>query len=608
MLADDREVRLEGVDGILVYRDFFDPKLFYCCSTRPSVARAGSTYQFSIALYDQPRNECAGMLSFVVDLKLDEATRTKAQDRLREITPGAQLVEMPWSAGTVAAAIIDGMPVFGVPSLLGDNSVALAVGLTLDQYLLLKNSGSNPQAPPISIVYSLCYEAFRQQYNYSIQFDETRFRDWVQRKTRANFLFVSFEKVETFEDLMESAVIRVVAENDTGEPPPEGFQLAFLRSLQSLLEPAPRFATPPGATGSTWLIGFGSSSVHDIQNIARRLDCNMRISGAVSRKIFIQGALNGLNDALAARPPLTLPTNNPFTQKLTVRCHAAFDAAPLIAANVRIELRGNAAELANVFNKNRSAEWPIELVHLPDNDALPRYWCESDFDDKRPTSISRAVDIRSEQAFLDVLPAEFYAYRMYSVSVADEFPWDLVQSIKLELRGPTPLAFSPRVLVLGPNARSGQISAFAPQPAKLDDVEFTATYQPRSGSSFPLDGLPVGATIYLNPLLRRMVRFEASSDFDWATWSAIGVTVTPSELPQLWADGNDSFELTRPSPSASFIYWYTDSRRLTFQRQFISANPATPSTPVVPFETADAHVTISTPKTPVFIAKLRSCT
>lgn len=133
----------------------------------------------------------------------------------------------------------------------------------------------------------------------------------MQKKTTADFLFVSFEKIETFEDLKESAVIRVVAENDTGEPAPEGFRRAFLQSLQSLLEPAPRFATPPEAKGGSWIIGFGSSTVHDIQNIARRLDCNMKISGAVTRKIFIQGALSGLSDALAARPPLVLPASNP---------------------------------------------------------------------------------------------------------------------------------------------------------------------------------------------------------------------------------------------------------------------------------------------------------
>jgi len=608
MLADDREIQLQGVEGILVYRDFFDPKLFYGCSTRPAVARTNGDYQFTIVLYENPRKDCAGMLSFVVDLMLDEATRTEAEERLRETTRGAQLVAMPWSAGTVAAAIIGGDPVYAVPSLLGGNSVALAVNLTLDQYVLLKNSGDNPQASPISIVYSLSYEAFRPQYNYSIEFDETRFRDWVQKKTSANFLFVSFEKIETFEDLRESAVIRVVAENDTGEPPPEGFQRAFLQSLQSLLEPAPRFATPPEAKRGAWLIGFGSSTVHDIQTIARRLDCNMRISGAVTRKIFIQGALSGLSDAVAARPPLVLPASNPFRQQLTVRCHAAFDAAPLVAANVRIKRPGNAGELTNVFDKTQPADWRVELIHRPGRDGLPQYRCESHFGGKRQMSTSQPIDIRSEQAFLDILPAEFYAYRMYSISVADEFPWDLVRSIKLELKGPAPLAFDPPVLVLGPNTRSGQISAFASQPARLDDVEFAATCLPRSSSSFAFSGLPAGATIFLNPLLRRVVHFEASRDFDWSTWGAIGVTITPSGGPQLWADGDNSFELTRSSPSASFAYWYTDSKQLACQRQFIGVNSATPPTPGVAFETSDTHVTISAPKAPAIIAEQGSRT
>ena len=593
MLADDQKVELPGVEGILVYRDFSDAKLFYCCSTRPSIARKDGDYQFTVVLYDQPRDDCAGMLSLVVDLKPDDATMKKATDQLRAKTPGAQLVPMPWSSGAVAAAIIGGDPVFAVPSLLGDNSAVLTVNLTTAQYVLLKNN--NPAAPPISIVYSLGYEAFRPQYSYSIEFNETRFRDWVQKKCSANLLFVSFEKVETFEDLKQSSVIRVVAENETGEEPPAGFQRAFLSSLQSLLQPAPRFGKPPEASGNSWLIGASCSAVHDIQNIARRLDCNMTISGAVPRKIFIQGVLDGLSEVLKVRPPIVIPTNNPFTQQLTVRCHAGFDDAPLHAANVTVKPRNVVTPYSRVFDKSNSAtEWPIQLVHVPGVDSATSYRCESYFQGNRPKSNSDPIEIKPEQTFLDILPSEFYAYRLFSVSVAKEFPWDLMKWVKLELRGPAQLMFEPSALYLNPTARSGQIIAFAPKPARLDDVDFKATYQPLSRAAFVLEGYPAGSTIFLNPLLHRVVHFAASKDFDWRTWDEIDLAVVPADAnPQLWADGASPVVLTKAAPSAAFAYWYSDSRNLTCEPQFIASDPDAAPARGTPFETSEANVTIS---------------
>src|SRR5271165_1079273 len=596
MLADDQKIELPGVEGILVYRDFSDPNVFYCSSTRPAVARDGGAYQFTIVLYDPPplRGKPAGMLSLVVDLAPDKTMMQNVESQIRAKTPGAQFYPMPWTSGAVVAAIIGGDPVFGVPSLLGNNSAALAVGLTTDQYLLLKNSGKNPESPPISVVYSLSYEAFREKQKFSIEFNESKFRDWIQKKCSANFLFISFENVQTFYEMRQSGVIRVVLENQTIETPPEGFQRAFLSSLQSLLDPLPRFAPPAEAGDNPWPIGFSCSAVRDIQNISRRLDCNMQISGAVARKVFIQGGLAGLREAWDARPEIMLLTGVSFTQKLTVRCHAAFDDKPLDEVNVTIEPR-DAARYSRVFNKTNSAEeWPIELVHPPGTDSDYTYRCVSYFRDYRPESTSGLVGIRREQAFLDILPSDFYAYRLYSVSVAkdkDEFPWDLLKSVKLTLKGPASLVFKPEQLVLSQASPSGQISAFASERANLDDVGFTALYQPESGVSFALDGLPSGSTIFLNPFLRRVVSFQASAGFDWQRTSKILVKVDPSkEGPQLWAAQAGSLTLTKNASTSSFAYWYTDDRKLKYKRAFFQNGQQMPS---ASFDTSEARVIVS---------------
>ena len=351
MLADDQEVELQGIDGILVYKDFSDPKLFYCSSTRPSVARKDDGYQFTIVLYDPPRDDCAGMLSFVVDLKLDAGEEAEGRDPVARQDPRRatrrDAVERGHGRGRdhrrrtgLRRSLADREQFRGIGRGIDDGSVSAAEEQRQEsasspdfdrlQPLLSRRSGRNTGSPSNST--------------------KRGFANGCRKKPRPTFLVVSFEKVETFEDLRQSGVIRVVSENETGETPPEGFQRAFLSSMQSLLEPAPRFGTPPGASGNSWLIGFSSSTVRDIQNISRRLDRNMKVSGAVSRKIFIQGGLDGLDDAMAAEP-VVFPTDNPFVQKLKVRCHAAFDAAPLLAANVTVKPRNVAVPLTRVFNK-----------------------------------------------------------------------------------------------------------------------------------------------------------------------------------------------------------------------------------------------------------------
>jgi hypothetical protein len=339
MLADDQKVDLETARGMLVYRDAALPTLFHFAATCPAVARGDDgTYQLTLVHYDRPIDGHAGMLSMVVNLQPDPVAMDNMKRELAARYPGDRLQFLPiaWSSGTVAAAIIGGSAVTATPSLLGQNTAALAIGLTTEQYLLLRGGAGTPAAAPVYIVYALSYEASRPLYGATIHVDESKFRDWVQKKCSANFVVISVEKTDTFEQLRQDGVLRVESENQSGEPAPAGLRDAFLRSMQSILTPLPRFAPAPEANTGDWLVGFDCATVHDVQNISRRLDTDMRVAGVVARKAVLQGALGGLAEALAQRPDIELPTSTSFTQPLMVRCHDRFGGQPLQRANVQI--------------------------------------------------------------------------------------------------------------------------------------------------------------------------------------------------------------------------------------------------------------------------------
>ncbi len=519
MLADDHGTDLDGIEGLLVYGDSAVPDQFYYAATRPSIARDGDGYRFTLVRYDRPLADGqAGMLSFVVDLAPAPAVLDRALEVLRRRTPGAQLSPIPWSTGTVTAAVIGGEPVRATPSLLNDNGAVLCLGLTTDQYLLLKHSLDDPRAVPISIVYDLAFEVLRPAYSFSILFDEARFREWIQTKRKVGLLFVSVEKVETFEDLRHSGAITVVSVNEREEDPPVAMKRAFLQSLKALLKPLPAFAPPAGAGDEGgWDIGYSTSTVHDIQTLGRRLDCNMTVRAAVARAIHVQGALTDLAEALRSRPEIELPTSGRFQQDLTIRCHDRFDGAPLQELNLVIT-PATIPLPHHVFNARGSGEWTVGLPHNPAAPADYACTCTLYFaGDGRPPATGRFA-IPRDAAYLDILPAALYTLRRYDVTVAEDCPWPLLQSVRVRLGGLDGLdglAVSPVVLTLSQSQRSGTIEVFAPAPVNLDGVWFEALHTAVTGGTYTERGYPTGTTIFLNGLRQRCVSFAAAPEIDW---------------------------------------------------------------------------------------------
>ncbi|NHZ93152.1 hypothetical protein F2P45_29690 [Massilia sp. CCM 8733] len=567
MLADDQKVDLETARGMLVYRDAALPTLFHYAATRPAIARGDDgTYQLTLVHYDRPIDGLAGMLSLVVDLRPDPVQMDNMERELAALHPGADLQFQPiaWSGGTVAAAIIGGGAVSATPSLLGQNAAALAIGLTTDQYVLLRGGAGTPQAAPVQIVYSLSYAAMRRSYGATIRFDESKFRDWVQKKCSANFVVISVEKSDTFEQLRQDGVLRVESVNQSGDEAPPGLRDAFLRSLQSILTPLPRFAQAPEASSGNWLLGFDCASVHDVQNMSRRLDTDMQVTGAVARTAVLQGAPDGLAEALAQRPDIELSTGASFTQPLTVRCHDRFGGRPLRRADVRITPAPSARDTNVVGFTAPTDAATLQLTRAPDMAAAYSYDCTLYFGADAAPCRSGAIAIAPGQAYLDVVPARWYTYRQYLAGVADDFPWDLVRSVRLELNGPAALAYAPAVLDIDKYTAALAIDAFAPSAVDLDAVGYTATYTPRLGASFSVPGQPAGAAIFLNPLRRRRVTFGVAAGYDWRHTSAIDVVLAGAAgNPQLWGDGK--LCLTPAQPRREFIYWYAFDKTLSFR-------------------------------------------
>lgn len=595
MLGDDLKIDVEGALHVLLYQDAALPTVFYCASTRPAVARIGGEYQLMLVHYDRPLDDQVGMLSLVIDLRPDAQEMTVVRAELLARCGGApfELHPIPWTAGTVAVALVGGAPVFSTPSLIGDNAAAVSLGLNLTQYLLLRNADPTSAVLPLSVVYGLSFEAFRRKFDFSVQFDASKFRSWVQKKCSADFLFISVERTDTFEELRNEGVIRVESENLTDEEPPEGFKQAFLHSLKSILVPLPQFAPAPRAdTGSGgWSIGFSCSAVRDVQDIAKRLDTRMQVSGVVARKVYIQGGLDGLQAALRARPDVELATGMSFTRTLTVRCHDAFGGEPLSALSVSIpELLVSPA--SHEF-KDPGDAWPVELVHPPGEDTGCHYKCRLYFPD-RPAVATPPVAIRREWAYLDIVPSALYTWRRYAVSVDAEFPWSLIRSITLSLQVPAGLEVRPATLTLVQATATGSIEVFAPHPVDLDAVTVSATYTPVTGGGAPftLTNLPAGNSIFLNPFIRRTVTFRVADSFDWQRTSAIAITVAvAADNPQLWE--SRKFALTSAAPRIRVTCWYVLDRKVGYRAAFKMGARESSTGPVT---TLQSEVVLSAPQ------------
>lgn len=568
MLADDRKVDLLRAPEVLVYGDTALPSRFYYAATRPAVARRGDGYQLSLMRYDKPVHGRVAQLSLVVDLRPTESVLALVRAELAERFPGTSpdLQPIPWTDGTVAAALQGGPTVLGTPSLLGENSAVLSFGLTTEEYLRLRPA-SGSLLPSLCVVYGLSYEVMRKAWNFSVRFNGEKFREWVQHKCSFDFLFLHVETGETFEELRQFGALEVVNENHVAEEAPEGFRVAFMRSLQSALTPLPHFTDADSGSNDGWRVGFACEELRDVQRISRVLDTRMAIAGVTTRKACIQGLVADWEEALAAQPDKVLPTGLSFVQTLQVRCHENFATGPVGAATVQIQQTGQTV-LSHVFTDNAS-EWSVQLTRPPGTESTYQARCVFNTPSAWGPHPTAQLPIARDQAFLDIIPAAFYSRRRYRVSVAEDFPWPLVRFVRLQMRGPAGLGFQPEQLTLQAGDTEACIEAFAPHAVDLDGVEFIAQLHKHNDlQPLQLTGLPAGPSIFLNPVSCRVVRFRVAPDFDWQEVLKVVVRARPApDGSQLWE--STLLTLTPQTAHGRLVYWFSSTRPFDYSADFV---------------------------------------
>ncbi|WP_431257988.1 hypothetical protein ACQ86G_26020 [Roseateles chitinivorans] len=572
MLADDQPIALDGLPELMLYGDTTPTSgVVYCAATRPALARIDGVPQLRLLTYDRPLGNDpdadAGQLSMVVDLRPDDALLARARDALTLQRGGLapELRPIPWTAGEVVARLTGQAPRRARPSLLGDNSVALTLGLGVRHLAMLGGGDAGRDAfaaQALAVVYALRFDAFREAWRIDVQVDGSKFRRWVQERCALKLPFLEIEHVQTFETLRASGAIRVDTTDRGGLPLPDGFRLAFMRSVRNALTPMPRFATPGDGETGGWSLGIDCSRLEDEQTLVRKLDMRMSVSGMVSRQACPLGAPTGLAEALRDCRMETIGTGRSYVRPLRVRCHDDY-RGPVRAVELRLDPPEGTpgGSQAHVFNADRPQDWPTSLSRTA---TAPRARCVVHFQDggglDRPASLERPLALDTDQAFLDIVPAGLFADRRFSIEVAEAFPWPLVRSVEVRLAG-AGLRWWPPSVELDERRPGAVIEAFAPQPVDFGDVRCELVVHPASGDAalrLP-GGQPAGGVVFVNPFARRDVGLRIDPGIDWGGRDSLALRVVPGPL-QLWPETVFTLHRDPDVPPPVLRYWHAGDR------------------------------------------------
>jgi len=580
MLAAGGTVELTGLDGLLVYRDHVLDNQFYYTSARPKVARVAREWQLSFVQYQRSVNGAAGALSCVVDLQpsQEQLDALDVQLRARCKRP-VTLTPIRWTVGRVAAVMCGGTPIVSVPSLIGRNTSLLRVDLSADQYAVLdgvlrnRHPGTDPNL--VSMVYSLSYDAMRTAYQGRIMLDQEKFRSWAQTRCSIGLPFLDIEWSETFEELRSVGAIQVELINSTDAEYPQ-LRGAFMRNLEGIMGAEPQFARPPqGEPG--WVLGFSCQKLTDEQHIRRTASVNLQVQAAESQTIFLQAPLEGFLEAVRTVPRTLIDTGIGFTQQVTFRCVADFDTEYLRTVVVYVS---GAERSSHAFDSYNPQDWQTELTYGLRDNRTYAYTCDLLFADG---TVARgdAVPVTRDQAFIFVVAAEYFTLQRYSVQAADDFPWQLIRTVRVAVAPPPDGKALPAMVELSDRQRSGGVDVFV-QPAWVaESLPYHAEHAPlRSGRPFNIDGQSIGTTIFLNSLEKREVAFQADESYDWTNVASVDVDVKKPD-GALTQDNTRLPVLPAASDASTFTYWYWKPEQLALQYQVIYTLTEPPTEQVV---------------------------
>ncbi|MDO8364284.1 MAG: hypothetical protein Q7V88_15440 [Actinomycetota bacterium] len=399
------------VNGLTLYPDHERTDTWYYMPNAPRVAvDAAGRPVWNLLRFRAEGEEGGGLLSFDVDLRVDESVLTDAARKLKSalhLDEDPVLGPLPVEDGTVRLVVLGvdssgPMPAPGEPlrfvekivhaakpALFGDERAAFSVRLDAEGSTAILDA-MNGVVQPIGVIYSLDYYALRPAYQVKLDVDWDRMQSRLDNSFSAGFLFFSTDIREVVDKLIDERAI--VIEVDTFVP--EGVKehegviagrdraVAAVYSMitDAFFKPSvdPAALTTGVDDALKFLddlsrVGHASFSYNhlDYTRIDRkRLDVNIRERTTVKRTIFPQGHISGfvgeLTEAGLTLTDLVREINldDPWfdERKVEVIPTVDFASGHVASMDVTLEYGGDHRSLHFTSNDPQTVAWSSVVV------------------------------------------------------------------------------------------------------------------------------------------------------------------------------------------------------------------------------------------------------
>jgi hypothetical protein len=387
------------IEGIAVFSDHASENQFYFLPAMPHLSTMPNPVPDGpplpqlelIAFRDGAGAGNGGILTFQVDVGLEEGRREALEDELRQIhrLGGAPISLSPviLEGGTVDLVILgaafddDGKPIVdedgqqrfvvrrspsAPPALYGDNQAIFSVELDQDGVQLVEDSLLKGELLPIGVVYSLDFYALRPAFSVRIDAQWDRVQTHLEDSFKADVLFSSVEIDKVVDKLIEDQVVTIEVDSFLPEGEDGGswvgrrdqavkefkdmvLQNFFKPSIEPVrdekdgwdrfTDTAERLSTLAVTGGWAGVAKF--SYVHqDLTRIdQKRANLTMNERVTVKRSIYPQATLKGLGRGVdTSRLIRRVSLDDPWFDKRAVEAHSLVDFAHDRVAAVNLTL------------------------------------------------------------------------------------------------------------------------------------------------------------------------------------------------------------------------------------------------------------------------------
>ena len=556
---------------VVVYPDN-DPKLnkYYYSSTQPRLYQNNDgDYGLTLIGFDPPPQHNAGTLSLVVDLSVSQEALNAIRKQLSKSEQTAILEPIPWISGTSTLALASATKIFTAkPSLLDNNAVVFNIPLSLNDFIWLQgilkrqSNGDKADEMPIGIVYNLAYNAVRKALKCSVTMNWDKFYQWRQKKCEAKILFLDVSKTDTVEELKQEGVFQIDCVIDGDE---QGTELQLLQLLtDAFFEPLPVFEKPKAESQGGWGLGFSCTEKQDTQIVDSFLNSKINVESAFVRQQYLQGIIANLRQAFVQNKIqfISIASNSPFTQSLTIHCYGNFQQDRIERINLTIfDPQGEKVIYLNPnpYNFRDNQPWSIELTYDREESGNYSYEYTIYFDsqtDRHPITTPEKIPIERSQTDLAIIPRDYYTVQAVPVLTNSSFPWDLMQSIYVSTKiTENGLENSP--LVLNPETKETTWILYSPESNSFDFYYKVQYITPNK--YIKIDWVKSANIISLNAFTKRTVTFS-TQEVNWQKYSLVQIGITAKQKV-LYQENQSviTFKAEEANRTANFTYYYTNN-------------------------------------------------